>query len=292
MRFLNADEFGIYIAGFVVLILVVAALLSAVRVQPGHRGVLIKWGAVVGQPLQPGLHFKIPFAETVEQISVREQNMTEKESAASNDLQDVSTQVALNYNLMPSKVDDIYQNIGGIQTVQQRILSPIIAGAVKTITAEFNADQLIAHRNLIRQKIETLIKQALVGKGIAVDAVNITNFNFSPEYNKAIERKQVAQQRALQANYELQRTKIDAKKQVVLAKAKAQAEIAMAQGRAKAIVISAKAEAKALEMKKKVITPELLELAAISKWNGVEPKTIIPNGTMPFINLNGGISKK
>jgi regulator of protease activity HflC (stomatin/prohibitin superfamily) len=269
------------------IVLLVIAGGGYVVIGPGQRGVLMNWGAVQPGVLKPGLHFKIPFVQSVASLTVRVQNTQSTQSAASKDLQVVTTQVAVNYHLQPDAVDKIYQNVGSLAAVQSRILDPAIANAVKAVTAHFNADELVANRDQVRLDVGRQIRKSVTPYNITVDAVNITNFSFSKQYDHAIEAKQVAQQRALQAQYELQQAQIDSQKQVVEAKAKAQAVIEAAKGQAQATVLGAQADAKAMDLRRKALSPAILQLEAIKQWNGALPSTLF-NGSAaaPFIDLS------
>jgi regulator of protease activity HflC (stomatin/prohibitin superfamily) len=265
-------------------IIVLAALLSCFyTVGPGNRGVVVRLGAVQPGVVQPGAHLKIPFVDQVVELDVRVQKFQSRESSASKDLQDVSTTMAINFHLDPNAVDQLYKSVGTSEAVEQKILVPALSNAVKAVTAHYNAEDLIAERDEVRRGIEKQIRESLTPYNVTIDAVNITNFSFSAEYSKAIENKQVAQQRALQANYELQKTQIDSQQQVVKAEAQA-----------KATVLAAEAESKALELKRKAVTPELIMLDAVQKWDGKLP-TVYGGGNggmMQLLDMKSLLDKK
>jgi len=261
---------------YIIAVLVVAVLFSSsiFTIPAGSRGVLLRFGAVEKGTLDPGLHFKLPFIENFETLSVRVQKAQTIETAASQDLQVVTTKVAVNFNLDPKNVDSVYSRVGSVEAMYQRVISPAVSNAVKAVTAEFDADQLLKKREMVRAEIAKQIREAVAPYNVIIDAVNITNFNFSADYNRAIERKQVAQQQALQAKYDLQRAQIAAQKQVAIAKAQAEAQIAKAKGNAQATILNAQADAKAMRLKASAITPRILELQAIQAWNGKMPTVL------------------
>ena len=117
---------------------------SAVIVQAGHRGVVLYLGAVENKVLGEGVHFIIPFAEQVVQLEVRTLKYEANASAASNDLQEVATVIALNYHIDPSKANLIYQQLGS--DYESRIIAPTIQESVKASVAKFNAEELITKR--------------------------------------------------------------------------------------------------------------------------------------------------
>lgn len=265
-----------------IVIILVLTWLSFYTVSPGKRGVLVRLGAVQSGVIAPGAHFKLPFLDRVEEVNVRVQKFHAKETAASKDLQIVTTTVAINFHLEPTHVDELFKSVGQSRAVEAKVLTPATANAIKAVTARYDAEDLISKRDAVRAGIEDEIRQALKRYNVTIDAVNITDFAFSKDYASAIENKQVAQQRALQAKYELQKTKIDAQQQVVQAEAKAKATVAAAQ-----------AEAKALKLKRQEVTPELIMLNAVQKWDGQLPKVYTggEKGMMNLLNLDPSLSK-
>lgn len=273
----------------IVFLVVILAYSGFVVVKSGTRGVLMTFGAVQSAVFTPGLHLKWPFIQTVVSMPTRIEKAQTNETASSNDLQVVTTTVAVNFHLDPSKVNTIYRDIGDINAVYQRIVSPAISNAVKAVTAQFNADELVTKRDIVRTKIDNQIRSSVAPYHVIVDAVNITNFEFSPEYDKAIEAKQVAQQQSLQAQYELKRAQIEAQKSVAIAQAKAQSNVVLAQAQAKATILRAEADAKANRLKSSTITPQILQQSAIQQWNGVLPAVMGAGkgGVLPMLSIPG-----
>ena len=232
-----------------------------VQIGPGDRGVLMTFGAVNPGVLDPGLHVKLPFAQTVAKMNVQVQNSEDTESAASRDLQDVSTTVATNWHIMPADAEWVYQHIGSEPALVSKVIRPAISNAVKAVTAHYNAEDLIVQRDQVRGQIEAQIRSALQPFRVVVDAVNVTDFHFSAQYAEAIEQKQVAQQRALQAEYDLDRAKVQAQQKIVEATAQAQAQKLLQQS----------------------LTPEIIQQQAIAKWDGHLPQVMGGKGVLPMI---------
>lgn len=249
--------------------LIVVGWLSFYSVGPGERGVLTTLGKIVPGVVMSGAHFKIPLVQNVTKFDIRVQKYENTEAAASKDLQDVRTNVAVNLHLDANGVDKLYQNVGNIQEVEEKLLRPIVSNALKAVIAKYNAEDLVEHRDDVRQGVGAAIRQEMKSYPVGIDAVNLTNFQFSGDYAQAIEAKQVAQQKALQAKYDLQKAQTDAQQQVV-----------QAQARAQATLINANADAQALEMKRKAVTPELIMLNAVNKWNGEMPATLVTDGKL------------
>ena len=202
---------------------IVAAILifsSFTVVQAGNTGVIVTLGAVSDKVLSEGIHIKAPFIQTVVQINNRTQKIETSGSASSKDLQIISYVVAVNYRVNHDSSASLYKNIGvNYETV---IITPAIQESIKAVTARYTAEELIT----ARQNVSTQIKEALVEKiaeyGISVEIFNIINFDFSAEFNAAVEAKQTAQQNALKAEQDLARIEIEAKQQVTQAQAEAE----------------------------------------------------------------------
>ncbi|MHB8815290.1 MAG: prohibitin family protein [Steroidobacteraceae bacterium] len=252
-----------------VIILIALLLLGGAFVQigPGQRGVLMTFGAVHDGVLDPGPHFKLPFVQSVARMDVQVQNSQAAETSASLDLQNVSTTVATNWHILPGDAEWVYQHIGDESDLVDKIIRPAISNSVKAITAHFNAEDLIVHRDEVRSQIQAQITAELQPYRVMVDSVNITDFHFSDEFAQAIERKQVAQQRALQAQYELDQAKVVAQQRIVEATAQSQAQ----------------------KLLQQTLTPEIIQQQAIARWDGHLPAVVGAKGALPMIgNIDSG----
>lgn len=254
----STRSIGLLIVGFVVLL---ALWSSVVTIGPGNRGVLMTFGAVHQGVLTPGLHFKLPFMQTVKQMNVQIQKSQTDETAASRDLQNVSTEVAVNWAINPVDAEWVYQHLGDESELTSKVIAPVVSNAVKAVAAKYNAEDLIESRAKVAAEIQQQIITALNQYKVQVQGVNITNFQFSHVYTEAIEQKQVAQQRALQATYDLQRTKIQAEQEVAQAEGQSQAQ----------------------KLLQQTITPQIIQLKAVEKWNGVLPQVVGGSGTLPMV---------
>lgn len=243
----------------VVLLLAALVLLNAYTIiEAGTRGVLKNFGQIVGV-LGEGLHFRAPFISTVTVVDVKTQRYESNASAASRDLQIVSTQIVLNYRPDPNTVDTLVREIG--TDYERRIVDPAVQEALKAATANFTAEELITKRPQVSSAIQEVLVSRLTPRGVIVESVAITEFNFSDEFTRAIEAKQVAEQDALRAENELRRAQIEAQQQVARAEAEAKARLEVA-----------RAEAEALRLQREVISPALLQLRFIERWDGILPR--------------------
>src|ERR687891_1227953 len=273
------------IIGFIMLVVVVSA--SVKIVDAGHRGVLLNFGAVFeAASLNEGIHFVVPFRDSVIQVEVRTQRITEDAASASNDLQDVSTQVALNYHVDPDTAQILYQQIGF--DYASRVIAPAIQESVKQISARFNAENLITNRETVKSEIETNIKARLAPYNIIVEALSITEFQFTEQFRRAVEAKVEAEQRALQATNDLRRIEIEAQQAEARAIGEQQANIARAEGVRQAAVLQAQGEAEAIQIVEAQLreNPRYLEWLKTQRWDGVLPLvTSGSEGATPFIEI-------
>jgi len=261
------DYENIPIKGIIIgLVIVILLFFSIFIVNAGERGVVLTFGKPNEIASSEGLHFKIPFAQRVIKMDVKTQKYEADAGAASKDLQVVSTKIAVNYHLVPEWTPQLYQEIG--VAYQDRVIQPAVQEVVKASTAKFTAEELITRRAEVKEDIKQLLKERLQERGIVVEDISITNFDFSDSFNSAIEAKVTAEQNALQAKNKLEQIKYEAEQTVT----------------------KAEAEAEALRVQKQQITPDLIKLreievqrTAIEKWNGELPQ--VTGGAIPFIDF-------
>jgi regulator of protease activity HflC (stomatin/prohibitin superfamily) len=258
--------------GLAVIILLTIVSWTIVPIGAGNRGVLTQFGKPIGV-FDSGLNFKAPVIQGVIVMSIQTLKYEAHASAASKDLQDVSTAVALNYHLDGSKVMELYTNVGTNDIIEATLIQPAVQESVKATTAEFNAEELITERPLVKGRIDDVLRLRLGERGIFVETISITDFKFSPDFTAAIEAKQVAQQNALKAENDLNRIKVEA--QQVVAKAQGDANGTLTKAYAEALAI--KVQGDALKENQQVVT-----LRQIEKWNGILPN-VMTGGNSPFI---------
>jgi regulator of protease activity HflC (stomatin/prohibitin superfamily) len=274
-----------------IIIISIVAISSVRIVDAGNRGVLVQFGNIDSDvSLDEGLHFVVPFRDNVVQMEVRTQKVVENAASASKDLQDVSTQVALNYHLNPDRAQIVYQRLGF--DYGNRVITPAIQESVKQVTARFNAEELITKRETVKNQIEEQIKARLTPYNIIVDAISITEFQFSQQFRTAVEAKVEAQQRALQAQNELRRIQIEAQQNEAKAIGEQKANIARAEGIKQSNVLQAEGEAQAITIIDKQLrnNPTYLEWLKSTKWDGKLPLVTGGGGSgdqgvTPFIEI-------
>lgn len=243
-------------AVIIILALVIVILNSFTAVTAGHSGVVTTFGKVSDSVLTEGLHFKIPFVQKIVLVDNRVLKAEADCSSASKDLQTVRSTIAVNYKVMNSYSASVYKNIGmDYETV---IIIPAVQECVKAVTARFTAEELITNRQNVSDLMSEQLKDKIGSYGIDVQIFNIISFDFTEEYNAAVEAKQTAQQNALKAEQDLQRVKVEAEQTVA----------------------EAQAEAEAYRLKSEQITPEVLLMSYIDKWDGKLPTVAGENGSM------------
>jgi prohibitin 2 len=272
-RFPIANKLKIAAAVVTIIVIIVILSESIVIVEAGHRGVVLYLGAVENRVLGEGVHFIAPFIEQVVQMEVRTQKFQAEATAASNDLQEVQTVIALNYRIDPQEANKIYQILG--VNYADRVISPTIQESVKASTAKFNAEELITKRETAKSVIANAIRSTLAANDIQTQNVFITDFKFSDAFATQIEQKVVAYQKYLTELNNLRSVSVVANQSVAQAEGQARATAARATGESQAI---------------KIITsqlresPEYLQWQAISKWNGQMPYAV-GTGGLPFFQL-------
>jgi regulator of protease activity HflC (stomatin/prohibitin superfamily) len=250
----------------IVVLVVILVMNPLIIIGAGERGVVLNFGAVQPHVLDEGLHVRVPVYQKIVKVDVRVQKEQTEAAAASKDLQDTHSTVALNFNIIPDKAPWVFQHIGG--SFRERVIDPTIQEVVKAITARYTAVELITQREKVRVEIRDMLKERLLVYNIAVVDFSIVNFKFSPQFTQAIENKQTAEQMALKAQRDLDRIKIEAQQKIT----------------------SAQAEAESLRLQKQNVSAELIQLraieasmAAIQKWDGHLPN-VTGSGAIPFID--------
>lgn len=273
---------------FAVVVVLVVALIalsgSMTTIPAGHRGVLLTFGKVEDRILGEGLNFKIPFAQRVVRVTVQVQKVESTESTASNDLQEVTTTVAVNYRLKPTEVNWIYRELG--KDYADRVIKPNIEESLKAATAMYTAEELITKRALMKSTFGDILDDRLAVFKIEVIAVSLTDFQFSKSFSDAIEAKVTAEQEALQAKNVLEQKKHEAQQLIITAEAERNATIITAEAMARQVEIAALAEAfkvmteanataEAIKLITSQMTHEYAHYLYLMQWSGNFPTTML-----------------
>ena len=259
-------------------VVIVASLIfgSFTTIPAGHRGVVIRFSAVTGSILGEGLKTKLPFIDSVVKMSVQTQKYEADSSAVTNDLQDVSTTIALNWKLDPGMAAEVYRTLG-LEFID-RIAAPAIQETIKQITAQYNAEDLILRREEVKNAITNSLSARLIERGIITELVSITNFQFSETFTAAIEAKVAAEQAVLEATNKLERVKVEAQQREAEAKGEADARIAKAIGEAEYIRVVTEAQVVANRDIAESLTPEVLQYILLDRLGEDIKVMVIPSG--------------
>ncbi len=248
---------SLVVIGILLLVGVVAILLvnPFYTVSAGERAIVLEWGKPQDVAMAEGLHFKIPIYQSIVKTDIRTQKYEADLSAASKDMQTVSTKIAINYRLDSASVVTMYKSVG--LDYAAKIVQPTEQEVNKAATAQFTAEELITKREEVREKMKILLIEKLSPRGIIVEEINIVDFDFSPSFNAAIEAKVTAEQEALTQKNKLEQIKYEADQRV-----------AQAEGEAKAI----KAQAEAIRAQG---GSEYIALQWIKQWDGKLPTMML-----------------
>lgn len=248
----------------IILPILVIIFESFTVVPGGHVGVQVTLGKINPEALQEGAQLVNPIS-SVRNVDVRLQRAELKNaSAGTKDLQQVHTDIVVNFRLSGSKVPHIFKEFG--LNVDEKVLGPALNESFKAVTAKYNSEELITKRDEVRDNITRHIAEKVAPFDIAISNVSLVNFGFSKNYQDAIEAKVTATQAKLKAEQDLERIKVEAA-----------SRIAQAEGEAKAIAI----QASAIQSNGGA---QYVQLQAIEKWDGKLPNTMLGNST-PFINV-------
>ena len=259
--------------GILVALLLLCIMLwgTFVIIPAGSRGVVLWWGSVEKRVMDEGLNFKVPMAETVMKVDVRVQPHPFREiDASSKEYQIVKMTGMMNFHIDPAFVNDLYQKVG--LDFADKVIDPAFNDFVKEVVPTYPIGEILPKREEIRQTAMKKLGNNLARYHIVVDDIYFANIRFSPEYERAIEAKQVAQQQVETQRQVLAQREIEAHQKVATAK-----------GEAESILVVAQEQAKANEVLAHSITPTLVSYKSIERWNGVLPQ--VSGGAMPFIEL-------
>lgn len=260
-----------YLGKLLVPAVVVAALLAVFSsfyiISPGEVAIKTRMGAIVGS-YSEGLHFKMPFIDGITKFSIQIQRANIKTQAFSKDLQTMNAHLVVNHRIQRDTAISIYRNLG--PNYVENIVDPMVQEVFKAIAARYSAESVISERNQLVQELNKEVKDRLTLKEIIVTDISVVDLDFTEQFLKAVEDKQVADQQAQQAGKLVEKAKRDAEQQIA----------------------KSRGEAEALRMQREQVTPALIELRkvdaqlkAIEKWNGVLPGYV--GGGVPFISIEG-----
>ncbi len=245
-------------------ILLVLGFNSTIIMNPGQAGVLSVLGKAQPEVLLEGFHLKAPLISNVDIYDLTVQKFEVPAQSSTKDLQNLTASFAINFRLDPIKVVDIRRTQGSLQNIVSKIIAPQTQESFKIAAARRTVEEAITRRDELKEDFDQALGARLDKYGIIILDTSVVDLEFSPEFSKAVEEKQIAEQRAQRAVYVAQE----------------------AEQEAEANVNRAKGQAEAQRLLRETLTPELLQKQAIEKWDGKFPQVMGGNGALPLINLD------
>jgi regulator of protease activity HflC (stomatin/prohibitin superfamily) len=279
-----------FIKGAIAVAIIIGIWSAFYTIDEGHVGIVKRFGEATTQ-VNPGLHTKVPFADTIEELEIRTRKNTENMKASTFEQMPVQAEVSVNWTVNRIEAFELYKGYGGLDQFENRILDPRLRSATKDALARFKAEQIIQNRGQVIQKIEETLLTAMSDFPVKLDSVQIENLILPQKYLQSIETKQTEKNLAAAEMHRLERQKLEAQREVNTAEAKRDAEKARADGSAYAIITEATAEAKAIKLKglaeaeaiqKKAAAIKsssvLVDYVKAQQWDGRLPTTVMGSG--------------
>jgi regulator of protease activity HflC (stomatin/prohibitin superfamily) len=242
----------IVIAGAIVLgIIVLIAANPLFIVRPGQVGVSENILTGKTKSRNPGTHLLVPFLYRTHRFDVRTQRLDVQANSASKDLQHVSMDVALNYILEHKKVNQLFAEVG--MSYQEKVIDPAVQESVKAASSQFPVEEIIVQRQALKTMMEEHLRERLAKYYITLENLNLIDIRFTEEFNRVIEQKQVEEQKIKTAEYQ--------KRQAQQYKEKA--------------ILEAQAESEKQRLLRQTVTPDIVALEWIKKWDGKLPETML-----------------
>lgn len=261
------------VAAVALLVLTILGFSTMQTVSTGHRGIEVRFGKVEGEALTEGLYFVNPFTTDIVEMDVRVLKWPGETMAYTKDVQQATVHFVLTYRLNPDEAHITYREIGSDWS--EKLVGQVVLEQIKREFGQYEAVNLIAKRETAARKIEADVINMLSSRRVVVTGFQLTNIDYTPQFEKAVEAKVVAQQSA-----------IEEQNRTVQVQEKANQQIVAAKGNAEATVLNAKADAESISIRARALeqNAKLVEWEAVQKWNGVLPVYTM-GGATPFIQL-------
>lgn len=268
-------------AGLIALGLVLGSFYT---IEQGERGVLLRFGKVV-EVEDSGLHFKIPYVDTVKKMAVRTIKWTLKTAVYSKDIQGAEVKISLNFHLSPASVGSIYANAG--MEYDEKLILPQLLSVSKDVFGKYNAVSIVQAREELSKEICKALESKFSPMGIIIESVQLENIDFSDSYEKSVEERMKAEVEVQKVKQNLEREKINADMLRAKAQGEADAKIAQAEANAKSIELVGRAEAEAIRAKSEAMraNPDYVKMLQAEKWDGKLPQSIVPSSSVPILKL-------
>ena len=273
--------------GLLAVLLLIVLMGSWYTVNETERGVLLRNGALVGV-VEPGLSFKIPLIETVKRISVQSNATTYQGlQAYSKDQQTATLNVSVSWHVVPAEVGKVYTQYQDLDGLVSRLISRQVPTQVENVFGQYNAVSSVQNRGKFVADVSKAIKDSIAGP-VVIDGVQVENIDFSDDYERSIALRMKAEVEVKTREQMLATEQVEAQIVVTRAQADADSKVAQAKADAEATRLRGSAEADAIKAKTLALSsnPMLIELTKAERWDGKLPTTVLPNGTLPFIDAS------
>ena len=280
------NYFKIVFGVFIALVITTISLGSFEVIDQGEAGVKLRNGKAV-ESLTPGLTWKAPIFEGVKTLSTRTEKVTYKTAAYSKDIQPADVIITVNYHLDPTKAIEVYSKYQSLEGAVDRVVTPRVMDSSKATFGQFTAAESIQNRQKVSIDIAAAITQSMANSGLIIDAVQIENIDFSDSFEQSVENRMKAEIEVETEEQNYAKEKWIAEQARAKAKAVADAKFYDAEAKAKGIELIGKAEAASIEARGKALraNPDLVKLITAETWDGKLPQTMVPNGSVPLVDL-------
>ena len=282
---MNFKQFGVAVFVVIGLLFVSTLFGSFYTINEKERGVELRNGKVIGVS-EPGLEFKLPFIDDVEKISVQTYTMKyDRLQAYSKDQQTATVNVSVTFHVPATEVVNLYTKFGDIESMTSRLVSRQVPTQVENVFGQYNAVNAVQNRVKLVADISSAIKGSIVCP-VVIDSVQVENIDFSDDYERSIAERMKAEVQVKTREQMLATEQVQAQIAVTQAQAQADSQLAKARAEAQAITLRGNAEAEAIKARAAALAQNgnLVELVKAERWDGKLPTTMLPNGTVPFLN--------
>ena len=278
----------IILALAVVLLIVISTTCTAV-VPTGYTGILTTFGKVEDYTLDAGFHFKSPFQRVVT-MDNREQKTAFTTQSFSSDIQQVDIVGSINYSINKNTAMTLYREVG--TQYFSTLVMPRLLENTQAVFSKYTAENLVAAREDLSVTIRTKLSEEMERYGINIISVSIENIDFTDSFTDAVEAKQVAAQKKLQAEIEQEQQTMESRQAAERRKISAEADASVkkteADASAYAIRVQAEAEAEANTKISGSLTPDMISWKRIIQWDGKLPVFYGGSGSFPILDFGEG----
>ncbi|WP_426369970.1 prohibitin family protein [Pseudocolwellia sp. HL-MZ7] len=284
---MNFQKLNIPVKTIITIAACLVSLMGSIyTVNEGHIGIVKRFSEAKEQ-VNPGLHFKVPFIDSVEEIEVRTRKNEERMASSTKEQMPVTVSVSVNWTVDKTAALELFRQYGGLSQFESRILDPRFRSATKDVIPRFDAEKLIQDRASAIQAIEANLIEEMKDFPVTVDNIQIENIQLPAKYLTSIETKQTEKNLAAAEEHKLARQNLEAQRDVNTAKAKADGIKLVAIAEAESIRIKGLAEAEAITAKAKALgdNPLIVKLTEAQNWDGKLPSTMLGGQNMPILDL-------